>query len=228
MRPLVALLAFACSASLAAAQADSVKKATRTDTIRAALVAQGLPDLGGKWLHAGPFDFSGDGAFDAPLPPDKAIDLAAKYVGKDKVAVRWLPFDKFELGKVVDLQKLYPDATTNAAAFLFHEFESKTAFTLPLSLRSDDTLTVYFNGERLLHGNYSRAAVRDSDRVELKVKAGTNRLVLKIGQYGFDWGVYVAPEVPGAFDPAVRKRIDRDFPPEGRTTVAVAGGATEA
>ena len=228
MRGFVAVVVLGWSVPFAAAQADPAKKATRTAAVRAALVAQGLPDLGGKWLHAGPFDFSGDAAFDTPLPPDKAIDLAAKYVGKDKVAVRWLPFDGFELGTVVDLQKLYPDATTNAAAFLFHEFESKTAFTLPVSLGSDDTLTVYFNGERLLHGNYSRAAVRDSDRVELKVTAGTNRLVLKIGQYGFDWGVYVAPEVPGVFAAAVRKRIDRDFPPEGRTTVAAADGATEA
>ena len=228
MRPLVALLALACSAGLAAAQADYVKKATRTETIRAALVAKGLPDLGGPWLHAGPFDFSGDDAFDAPLPPDKAIDRAATYAGKGGVPVRWLPFDNFALGKVVDLQKLYPKARTNAATYLLHDFESKTAFTLPLSLGSDDTLTVTFNGERLLHGNYSRAAVADSDRVDLKVKVGKNRLVLKVGQYAFDWGVYAAPELPGDTDAALRKKIDRDFPPESKTPVVAFGGAGEA
>ena len=228
MRWLVALAVFGWSVPFAAAQAEYVKKATRTATVRAALAAQGLPDLGGKWLHAGPFDFSGDAAFDTPLPPDKAIDLAAKYAGKDKAVVRWLPFDKFELGKVVDLQQLYPEATTNAAAFLLHEFESKSAFTLPLSLGSDDTLTVYFNGERLLHGNYNRAAVPDSDRVELKVKAGKNRLVLKVGQYAFDWGVYVAPEVPGVFAETLRRRIDRDFPPPAQTQAADSASGNEA
>ena len=228
MRPLVALLALGWSAAVAPAQGEYVKKATRTQTVRAALVAQGLPDLGGAWLHAGPFDFSGDGAFDAPLPPDKEIDLAATYRGKGGVAVRWLPFERFELGKVVDLQTLYPAARTNAATYLLHDFESKAAFTLPLSLGSDDTLTVTFNGVRLLHDNVNRPAVADSDRVELKVKAGKNRLVIKVGQYAFDWAVYVAPEVPGVFAETLRRRIDRDFPPPAQMQAADTASGNEA
>jgi len=228
MRLLVALLAVGWSCAVALAQEGYVKKATRVETIRAALVARGLPDLGGKWLHAGPFDFSGDGAFDAPLPPDADIDLAATYRGKGGVAIRWAAFDAFELGKVVDLQKLYPTERTSAATYLLHDFESKTAFPLPLSLGSDDTLTVIFNGVRLLHDNVNRAAVPDSDRVELKVKVGKNRLVIKVGQYNFDWAVYVAPEVPGVFDETLRRRIDRDFPPAATRPPSGAVGGDEA
>ena len=49
MRGIVALVVLGWSVPFAAAQADAPKKGTRTSAVRAALVAQGLPDLGGKW-----------------------------------------------------------------------------------------------------------------------------------------------------------------------------------
>jgi hypothetical protein len=217
MRLPIALAAIALLVPHASAQ-DYVKKATRAETVRALLAAKNLPDLGGAWLACGPFDFSGPAAFETKLPPETgAIDLKATYAGKNGVTIGWKPATGFAPGKVFDLMPLAPaNAHANAAVFLLHDFDSPKAFILPLSLGSDDTLTVDFNGERLLEENTTRPAVPDSSRVELKVKAGKNRLLIRVGQYAFDWKVYVAPDLPAGFAPQVVKRLDRDFPTQRR------------
>ena len=216
----VLLVGFLLSAALAFAQTkpaeqfEYVKKATRPETIRATLAANGLPNLGGKWYVAGPFEFPDGTGFDAELPPEKGVDLKATYKGVDGETVAWNAPVKFEFGKVLDLFTVMNQKyRQNMAGFLYHEFESATAFTLPLSLGSDDTLTVYFNGTRVLHENHVRPAAADQDRVELKVKAGKNTLLIKVGQYGGGWEVYVAPETPSVLPETIRRRIDRDFPP---------------
>jgi hypothetical protein len=203
-------------------QGEYVKKATRADTVRATLASHGLPNLEGKWYYAGPFDNSDRQAFDTAFPPEKKVDLAATYAGRRGATVRWREFKDFRPGTVVDLQALFPRDRTDAAVYLYHEFESARDFSLPLSLGSDDTLSVFFNGERVLHENHQRGAAPDQDRVDLQVKAGTNRLLIKVCQYGGEWKVYTNPELPGVIPETIRRRADRDFPP------AEAAGGTAA
>ena len=77
----VLLVGFLLSAALAFAQTppadqfEYVKKGTRAETIRATLAANGLPNLGGKWYVAGPFEFPDGTGFEAVLPPEKGVDL---------------------------------------------------------------------------------------------------------------------------------------------------------
>ena len=202
--------------AVASAQSPGmVKKADRVKTIAATLAAHGLPNLDGKWLYAGPFPFQGNDAFDKELPPDKEVKFEATYPGRDGDTIRWKPYPNFETGKVVDLKPLFPAKHgNNSAAFLALEFSSDQAYAWPLSFGSDDTLTVYFNGKRLVHDNTNRAAAADQAIVEAAVKVGKNLLVVKIGQYGADWKAYVAPELPRVLPETVRKQIDREFPQE--------------
>src|SRR5262249_4968876 len=66
------------------------------------------------------------------------------------------------------------------------------AVEMPISLGSDDTLTVWLNGEKLLAENVYRAAAADQSRVTLKLKPGKNNLLLKICQGTGDWAFYFA------------------------------------
>src|SRR5262249_50424599 len=135
-------------------------------------------------------------------------------------------FKDFPLGKVVNLIPLFPDDKTFAVVYLYHEFESDRAFTLPVSLGSDDSCSVFFNGTRVLHEDHERAAAPDQYRAQLKGKAGKNQLLIKIGQYGGGWEVYVSPELPDIVPETIRKRADRDFPP-ANVVVATAVAATD-
>jgi hypothetical protein len=192
-------------------QGKYVKKGTKADTAVATLAAFGLPTLQGTWYTAGPFDNTRKVGFDAEYAPEKGIDLKAQFVGKGGEKFGWQEFKKFELGKVLDLRPLSPSYTTDAVVYLLHEFEAKEGVQLPLSLGSDDTLSVFLNGKRIYHEPHERGAAADQDRVVLDVKKGKNQLLIKIGNLNGDWAVYVCPELPGSLPPQVMKQFEKDF-----------------
>lgn len=204
------------SSLVSAQQPEYVKKATRAETIRSALAAAKLHNFDGPWYYAGPFDNTNGEGFDTAYPPEKGFDAQASFTGKRGQKIGWVPFQKTPFG-MTDLAKLFPGTRTNAVCYLYHEFEADQAYKLNLSLGSDDTLSVFFNGQRLLHEAYQRAAAADQDQVELLVKPGKNRLLIKVGQLGGQWAVYMNPEVSSALPPTIAKRIDRDYPPQAVT-----------
>ncbi len=215
-----ALLAVALVVAIVGAQpkeppAEFVNKGNRPDSARATLAAFKLPDLGGKWYFAGPFDNTERVGFDFAYPPEKAVDLKATYEGKGGVKVAWKEFEGFQPGKLVDIRKLFPNARTNAVVYLYHTFESPKAYKWPLSFGSDDTLSVFMNGKRVYHEPHVRGAAADQDRVEVEVKEGKNELLVKICQEGNEWAVYVAPELPEIVPATVRNQLNRTFPPRG-------------
>src|SRR5579872_1774561 len=192
---------------------EYVKKGNRADTVRATLASFGLPNLEGNWYYIGPFDNEERGGFDFAYPPEKAIDLKATYPGKGGQKAAWKAFSGFKPGTIVDLTKLFPNDKLNAVAYLYHTFDSAKAFKLRLSLGSDDTLSVFFNGKRLLHEPYFRAAAADQDFVDVSVKEGKNELLIKICQEGGDWAAYVNPaELPTIVPETIRQRLEKEFP----------------
>lgn len=227
-RPL-ALLLFPTALAVAVAQPKSegeyVKKGSRVDTIRATLASFGKPNLEGKWYYAGPFDNTDGAGFDTAFPPEKGVDLKATYVGKNDEKFGWKELPNFTPGKVYNLAPLFPKAKTEAVVYLYHEYEAKERFDLPLSLGSDDTLSVWTNGKPRLHENYARPCAPDQDSVTINGVAGVNKLLIKIGQGGGNWEFYVAPEIPEALPRDVQNRINADFPVNARpAAVAEKGG----
>ena len=229
MRFLLAALCGGLALGAAVAQTkpvgEYVKKGDRVETIRATLASHGMPNLDGKWYYAGPFD-GGDGAgIDTAFPPEKAIDLKAKYAGKNGAEITWKELPKFTPGKVYDLAPLFPKVKTNATVYLYHEFETANPVKLPLSFGSDDTLSVFFNGVRLLNEDIVRAVAPDQNRINIVPKPGANQLLVKVGQYAGEWKVYAAPDVPDVLPETIKKRIDRDYPSsEVSKSIATAAG----
>ncbi len=70
------------------------------------------------------------------------------------------------------------------------EIDCARPMELPISLGSDDSLTVWLNGRKILAENASRACAPDQNRTILKLTAGKNNLLLKIGQGGGEWAFY--------------------------------------
>jgi hypothetical protein len=207
----------------AAVEGEYVKKPTRSETIRATLASHGLPNLEGKWYYAGPFDNTGGSGFDYAFPPEKKIDLEQTFTGAGEAKFGWKEFKDFRLGEAINLRKLFPRNRTYGVVYLLHEFNSEREFKLPLSLGSDDTCSVFINGKRVLHEAYEGGISADQFRPEIPVKAGKNQLLIKIGQFGGEWAVYVQPEFPSIVPVTIQKRAERDFPP--RTVVQTASDA---
>ncbi|MGL4419226.1 MAG: hypothetical protein ACRCZF_01050, partial [Gemmataceae bacterium] len=174
------------------------KKGSKAETAIATLKAFGFPTLEKNWSILGPFPFDEESGFDDVLLAEKpGADVKAEYTGVDGKKVKYQEPKEFRLGKVLNLYTtLKIPYATNVTGLLRCEFDSKTEFTWPIDLGSDDTLTVHFNGERVYHEKHFRAAAPDQDHVELKVKTGKNVLLIKIGQYAGGWEAYVAPGLP--------------------------------
>ncbi len=146
------------------------------------------PPKFGPWHAVGPFRHK-DGPqknFDFAFPPESesAPNLNTIHKGKRDAEIRWVKKD-YKDATVNDLTEF----GNNCAAYLSREIEVATATELPISLGSDDTLTVWLNGKKLHSENVNRACAADQALLTLKLKPGKNHLLLKIcnveNQYAF-------------------------------------------
>src|SRR5262245_61802807 len=147
----------------------------------------------GPWYVIGPFDNTGQQGFARVYPPEQQqFDVTKKYPGKRNVEVGW------QRGNFIDGQvntlALFQD-NVDGVAYLYREIECTAPMELPVSLGSDDTLTVWLNGEKLLAANVYRAAAPDQHLLKLKLKAGVNKLLLKVCQGQAEWAFYFQPSI---------------------------------
>src|SRR5262249_448909 len=109
----------------------------------------------GNWHFIGPFDNAGNKGFDIVYPPEKEIELKKKYPGKNGEEAIWRE-GRFRDGEINNLAVFKPENNLQAVVYLYREIDSNVARDLPVSLGSDDTLTVWLNGQKLLAQNVYR------------------------------------------------------------------------
>ena len=54
---------------------------------------------------------------------------------------------------------------------------------------SDDTITMWVNGEKVLAKNVSRGVTKDEDKTDVTLKKGENRVLIKVCQGIGGWGL---------------------------------------
>lgn len=96
-----------------------------------------------------------------------------------------------------------------SVTYVYRKIEATEPGTLEVSLGSDDALKVFLNGEEALAVDVRRPAAADQNKLSLKLKRGTNELLLKIVNYlggsGFYFGV---PGDASVAPPEILKLID--------------------
>ncbi len=136
-----------------------------------------------KWLIAGPFPNENCKGFDAVYPPEQA-----KTLDELLKAAEWKKVTAAD-GVVNLLPHFKPN--TNVVAYALTIIESPKEVTTELLIGSDDGVKVWLNGE-LVHNNHAhRGLTIDQDRVQVKLRQGTNLLLVKIENGGGDWAVAV-------------------------------------
>jgi hypothetical protein len=147
------------------------------------------PLLMGKWSYIGPFPNPSGQGFATAYPPESQINLTQKYGGKNGEEAAWRE-GNFPDGQVNNLALFRPDNNVDAVVYLHREIECARPMELPVSLGSDDSLVVWLNGQKILSENVARACAPDQNLAVLKLKAGKNHLLLKVGQGGGEWAFY--------------------------------------
>lgn len=211
-----ALLLLALPLALPARDFAYVKKGTREETVLATLKASDYPTLEGPWYACGPFDNTDNRGFGTAYPPEQGIDLQKTYTGKDGRPVGWKPLPDFRVGRIYNLARLVRRSDFSCI-YLFHEIEVREPALLPVSLGSDDALTVWLNGKQLLAQNVVRGAAPDQDEVVLDLKPGKNRLLVKVCNIQGEWAFYAFPQFPVALEAKFPRRLVKDFPGTGST-----------
>lgn len=146
----------------------------------------------GKWRFIGPFPNPRESdilryGLDTVYPPEEEDNQDAVYEGVDGQKVSWKTIVTPENGYVSLWDKVnpYEFVICYAQTYIYSPEEQ----TLPMFIGSDDGSKVFLNGQELYRFLDVRIAAPDQDQIDLPLKKGWNRLLLKLennfGGYAF-------------------------------------------
>ncbi len=134
------------------------------------------------WL-IGPFPNRQGMGFRQVYPPEQGVDLAAEYqYGLNPV--KWYRMERDLPEGRLDFE-LYFVETDNVLAYTLIFLISDREQTIEIRAGSDDTLTLFLNGEIIWAHEQYRAVKFDDDVVPVTLKRGVNAVLFKVCE---DWG----------------------------------------
>lgn len=134
-----------------------------------------------KWSIAGPFDNKGLKGFATEYPPEKGVDLKAKYEGQ-LGEVTWTEIATKEDYGILDIAKDVKPYK-GAVMYLTTDFTSNNARAVELRLGTPNAWKVWVNGKELFaREEYHRGMAVDQYRVPAELKAGKNTILVKLCQ----------------------------------------------
>jgi len=135
-----------------------------------------------NWYLLGPFDAPGMSGFEMVFPPEKSVDLKAKYTGKSGTEISWERFQTDDrLGQTNLIQAIA--SVKEAAGFAYTEIVLQKGQKAELRCGADDNITVWLNEKKV----FTRLQWLNGTRLDrftapLDLKAGRNTLLVKICQ----------------------------------------------
>jgi CubicO group peptidase (beta-lactamase class C family) len=119
----------------------------------------------------------------------KVVPEEGRALSPNGQVLKWQRLDS--LSDIIDLGAIF--GKENSVAYAFSEIDMPEARAGLFGVGSDDAVKVWLNGT-LIHENWiARSTHLDDDIVELRLRKGANRLLLKIQNRGGDWGFVVRP-----------------------------------
>jgi hypothetical protein len=161
------------------AASDEVKKEVE-EAIRSLAGAGQSPDgFIVAWMLSGPYvqeGKSGADLFDVAFAPEKP-DAQAE----------WRPVGVPPAGKsgLVEMDKIL--GGDNRVAYLRTQIASAKQQDAVLEIGSDDGVKVWLNGRVVHSNNATRPCTPGQDKAKVRLKQGTNSLLMKITQGGGEW-----------------------------------------
>ena len=168
---------------------DAARDVNQTEAIAKELEQRGSPvDLAKhfafitSWYLVAGFDNTDGKGFQAVYPPEKGVDLAAKYAGKDGKEVAWKPYTTAEKNGAVDLNKAIAKEK-NAVAYGYVVIESPAARPVEVRAASATALKIWLNGKEIFaRETYHQSFEQDSHIAPATLNAGRNTILIKICQ----------------------------------------------
>jgi putative membrane-bound dehydrogenase-like protein len=139
-----------------------------------------------QWRLIGPFPRN-----DKPQPPEMEQKFNAVYTSFDK-PVKWTNHraDAKQHG-LVNLERLFAP-TTDVVAYGYAEVTSAADREADLLVGSDDTITIWVNGQKVHETHGDRGWNYDADKVQVHLQKGVNKLLIRCGNTAGPWEFSVA------------------------------------
>ena len=150
----------------------------------------------GPWHTIGPFDNKDRAGLDTEYPPEKGVDFSASYTGKNKQRVSWKPQPGFADGQVIDLLPHFTP-NTDVTVYLARRVIAAAACKIRAIMGSDDTLTVWLNGQKCLAHNVYRPCRLGDECIRLSLRKGENTILVKVCQGVMEFGFAFQPAGDG-------------------------------
>jgi hypothetical protein len=131
---------------------------------------------------------------EAAMRPDGALDLAATYPAADGRRLAWKAVEASRRGLVDLAGALGAHEWCNGYAYT--EIDSVHPREAVLRCGSDDGIAIWLNGKRIHRNEVARGVNPDADQMTIQLKAGTNRLLVKVDNYTAGWGFQVGVSAP--------------------------------
>ncbi|MGD0783949.1 MAG: hypothetical protein ABSA30_13945, partial [Candidatus Aminicenantales bacterium] len=140
------------------------------------------------WNLIGPFDAPDMDSLTMVYPPEDALDLKAKYKGKNGLEAAWKKVRGRPSGYMPLAEMMKPD--TQVIIYAAGWIRAPEDMPGTILLGSDDGVRVWIN-DALVHSNPAyRGAYPDQDVVPVHLKKGWNKVLVKILQGDGGWGFY--------------------------------------
>jgi len=136
----------------------------------------------------GPFGRKNFDNFGTVFPPEEEIDFDADYAGSTN-RVHWRNASVDDTGYLDFLNHLSP--TDWVCAYACCKVISPKAGPAQIRLGTNDTATVWLNGEKILSENIERTAAPDSDIISVRLEKGENTVLIKVCNTEYNWGLYL-------------------------------------
>jgi len=139
-----------------------------------------------QWMVVGPF--ARRNGFHTAYTPEKKFRVDADYAGK-KEQIRWKHADDGLNDGFIELNKIYPDynwSVAYAVIFIKSPAEQQVQFRTGLT----DEHKIWLNDELIWKYHPDRAATFDGYRMNVTLKQGLNKVMVKVCNSTNDWGYF--------------------------------------
>jgi hypothetical protein len=126
------------------------------------------------WVICGPFTNS---TLDKECFRDEAkFSPVAGQIVKGKRCMRYLSWNDSIIFSLDEVFGVYEEAV----AYAYTEVYSPTSRKIKLYVGSDDGVKIWLNGENIFTNDVLRGFIYDEDKIEVQLKSGWNRLLIKV------------------------------------------------
>lgn len=139
-----------------------------------------------KWMVIGPFEF--DNGFHKAYIPEKKIELAKTYCEK-KWHVKWQQLKDDRRDGFINFRHVFDQKYWKVGYGLIY-IESPDAKEVQFRFGSDDQVKVWLNNQKIWAMHRSGPAILDYFKVNVAVKKGLNKVLVKVCNTVGDWGYF--------------------------------------